>query len=400
MRLIRRKLSRLLAYLYVISRILFRRSKRVNNGCVLIIQWGNIGDVLLDAGSILSLTEYFKKKGKKVTVAGKNEVKITLIDILGIRALDLVSIENGYLTIESVKKVLSCLNKDGYEVIVSLTPWYNWPSLYIPACLPCNESWGAFPEKYSNMFKRILSRVYTNRIVVPLDMHQMQRNKLLIEKIGVSDFQTEIMEIPPRSLNLSRANSCIVVSVDSSDTKRRWTTDNFIELTKCLLERYPYDICLTGTSVEMDAVEQYERSFAGNGRVKIAIGKLSIDEWVETVRSSQFVVSLDSGTAHIAAGAGVACFCLTGVWDGQRIMPYAVDKPPQGTKKPICVYQKSINLSDKKCYACLQKRRFGWKNKECRIQCKNDKPCLCLSEITVDDVMSAIEKAKCDGVIC
>ena len=400
LRLIRKKLSNLIAYLYIISKIPFRNSKRINNENVLIIQWGNIGDALIDAKSIISLTEYYEKKGKIVTVTGKNEVKIALDKILEIRTLNFVILENGRLTVNSIKKTLSGLNKDGYETIIALDPWYNWPSLYIPSCLPCNESLGAFPERYSNVLKLILSGVYKNRITVPLDMPQVQRNILLIKMIGISDFQTEIAAIPPKDIKFFPHNSYIVISVDSSDTNRRWVTDNFIELVGRLLERYSYDIYLTGVNVEPDVIERYKRSFAGNDRVKITIGKLPIDEWIETIRESKFVVSLDSGAVHVAAGTGTTCFCLTGVWDGRRIMPYAVDEQMPGTKEPICVYRTDIDLSDLKCYACLQKWHFGWGNKECNAQRKSGLPCMCLSKITVDDVMSVIEKAEHDGMIC
>ena len=394
----KKMIAYLVGYLYVICRILFKSSVPVNNGHVLIIQGGNIGDALIDAKNVLSLVEYYKKQGKKVTVAGKKAAIRAYESLVEVSAVDVFVIENVTLYLGSIKKTLSGLKKDGYEVIVSLLPWNNWFSLYIPACLPCNESWGAFPHKNRRVFKYFLSRSYTNRLVVPIDMHQMQRSKLLIRAIGISDFQTGFITIPPKGRE-TRVNNYIVLSVDSANPVRGWAPENFIGLAGRLLERYPYDICLTGVNVEPGVLRQYEQSFIGNDRVKVTIGKLSIDEWVETIRGSWFVVSRDSGTAHIAAGTGTACFCLTGVWDGHRIMPYAVDKPTPGTKEPICVYRTDVNAEELKCYNCYGKRHIGWGNKECSAQCKKRLPCLCMSKITVDDVMSAIEKAEHDGEI-
>lgn len=393
------KISRLLAYFYVLLRFLFKRSRIVENGCVLLIQWGGIGDAVLDAKSILSLNEYYLKRGKRVSVAVRNNVKNALEKILDIHTLDFIVLENDCLKVSSIKKTLSDLNETGYESIVSLSPWYNWPSLYIAACLPSNESWGVFPEHYSRIFKRILFKSYTNRIMVSIDVPRVQRNKLLMKVLGISDHKTEITAIPSRGRG-DRPNNSIVLSVDSSNPVRGWAQENFIALAGKLLKRYPYDIYLTGANVEPDAVDRYERSFAGNDRVKIMTGKLSIDEWVETIRGSRFVVSLDSGAVHVAASTGTTCFCLTGVWDGHRYMPYRVDKLNPGTKEPICVYRTDVNVEELACYDCVGKRRYGWGNKECADQCKKGQPCLCLSKITVDDVMTAIEKAKCDGVIC
>lgn len=398
MKLVKKVISYLIGYLYVILRFLFKGSTQVDNGCVLIILLGNIGDALIDAKCVLNLVEYYTKKGKEVTVAGKNEIKCAFEKVLGIQTIRFFVIDNVALTLRAIKTTLSGLERDGYEVIVSLAPWYNWPSLYIPVCLPCNESWGTFPKKSIRLSKNILFRSYTNRLPVPIDMSQMQRSKLLLRELGILDYQAEIIAIPPKGIKRTKCNEYIVISVDSSDTRRRWTADKFIELVSCLLERYQYDIYLTGVNVELDVVERYERSFAGNDRVKIAIGKLSIDEWVETIRGSQFTVSLDSGTAHVAASTGITCFCLTGVWTGHRFMPYAVDKSTLGTKEPICVYRTDVNVERLVCYACI-KLCFGWGNKECTAQCKSGKPCLCLSKITVDDVMAAIEKADHNGEI-
>lgn len=398
MKLIGKVISRLLTYLYVVFKILFKSTKRVENGHILIIQGGNMGDAFIDAKSILRLAEYYTAKGKNVTVAGKNEVVRTLRDILGIRTLNYAVIEGTSLTFRSIKGTLSSLEKAGYEEIVSLLPWSNWPSLYIPACLPFSESWGAFPERNKRILKRILYKAYKNRVAVPVDMHQTQRNKLLLKELGISDFQTEIISLPSNAQELPYTGDHIVLSVDSKNTARRWTAENFLRLADSLLKLYPYDIYMTGVNVEPDVLMKYERFFAGNDRVKVEIGKLTMDEWVETIRGSRFVISLDSGAAHVAASAGVVCFCLTGVWDGRRIMPYAVDRPTHGTREPICVYRTDVNVEALDCYACVGKMRYGWGNKKCSAQCKKGQPCLCLSKLTVDDVMSAIEKANCDGV--
>lgn len=385
--------------LYVIFKGFFKKSGPVNNGRVLIIQGGNIGDALIDANSVLRLMEYYRGKGKKVTIAGKKAVISAYENILGISAIDFLVVENVTLYLKSVKQTLSGMEKGGYEVIISLLPWNNWFSLYIPACLPCNESWGVFPRKNRRIFKCFLSRFYTNGLVLSTDMHQMLRSELLIKAIGISDLQAGFIAIPPKERE-TRASSCVVLSVDSANPVRGWAPENFIELANRLLERYPYDICLTGVNVEPDALGQYARSFAENSRVSITIGKLSIDEWVETIRGSRFVVSLDSGAAHVAASAGVVCFCLTGVWDGHRFMPYPEEISVPGIIKPICVYRTDVNVEELKCYNCYGKLRIGWGNKECSAQCKRGRPCLCMSKITVDDVMSVIEKAQCDGVIC
>lgn len=392
-------LSRSLAYLYVISKAVFERFKRVNNGHVLIIQWGNMGDVLIDAKNILCLAEYYTRAGKIVTLAGTERAKSSFENILGIHKMDFFVVKDDRLTIKSIMKTLSELEKVGYEVIISMIPWSNWPSLYIPACLPCNESWGVFHKQDNRTLKHVLSKFFKNRIEVPIDMQQAQRNKLILQEIGVTDFQTQIVDILRSNTMSVNKEDYIVLSVDSMDTTRRWPLEKFVDLANQLLEEFEFDICLTGNNVEQCALLTYERAFIGNSRVHILIGELDTGEWIETIRNSRFVVSLDSGSVHVAASVGTVCFCLTGVWDGHRILPYVIERKEDNTIEPICIYRKDVNIDELTCYGCFAKRRFGWKNEECSAQCRAGLPCLCLSKITPADVITAIRHAVEIGVI-
>ena len=108
------------------------------------------------------------------------------------------------------------------------------------------------------------------------------------------------------------------------------------------------------------------------------------------MQDSRFVVSLDSGTAHVAASLGVTCFCLTGVWDGHRVLPYVIDEMTSDTEEPICIYRKDVNIESLPCYGCFSKRHIGWGNTECNNRRKSELPCLCFESITVENVIEMI----------
>lgn len=58
-------LSKAIAFVYIFILNLFHTRKKVNNGKVLIIAAGHMGNAILDIDAILALKNFFRKKIKK-----------------------------------------------------------------------------------------------------------------------------------------------------------------------------------------------------------------------------------------------------------------------------------------------------------------------------------------------
>lgn len=90
---------------------------------------------------------------------------------------------------------------------------------------------------------------YTNKVYVPIDLHETQRMKRLLEEIGAMNYQVRIHYITKTVFYTIPSHPYITIAMDSMSTERRWTKENYKELIYALLDKYPYDICCTGVQL-------------------------------------------------------------------------------------------------------------------------------------------------------
>ena len=99
------------------------------------------------------------------------------------------------------------------------------------------------------------------------------------------------------------------------------------------------------------------------------------------------VIGNDSATLHIAAAHRVKAICIAGIYDKFQFFPYLVDELDEGDRLPETVYV------DMPCAYCRTKGYFaGYGNPKCRKAIKTGKCSLCIDEITVEMVISKIDK--------
>lgn len=391
-------LSKGMGFTYASVKRLLKNKKTVNNNKILIIATGHIGNAIMDAGAMAYLSKYYQRQGKQVCFLCSNEMRNAFSLVMDLDQITFLSDKYHYVGIatyfSSVKQTLDNLKGWEFErIIVTLTscdPLVH----YVVATTPANESWGVFDDTKCEhgYFRHYFERYYTNKVMVPIDMQEAQRLKLLLEQLGCSGFQTSIQYIPVQMDYPERA-PYITVAVDSTSTQRRWVAEKFVALVSRLLEEYPYDVYLTGNQLASDESALYDSAFGEEPRVKNYIGKTGFKEWIEMLRHGQFHIGVDSGSIHVAASVGTQAFCLSGVWDGKRCLPYQIDKRDGRTVGPICIYRSDVVIEEMPCYACqVKKTRIGRGNDECYRECMEGRPCLCLQKIEVDDVVSAIQK--------
>lgn len=209
-------------------------------------------------------------------------------------------------------------------------------------------------------------------------MHEFQRLKMLIQLFGEKDYKTAIHYIQPQTLKTNTERQpYITIAMDSMCTQRRWKKEQYALLVDNLLRSYPYDIYCTGGTLANEVYHYcYERIKDKNRFFNFA-AKTTVIEWFELIRGAVFHIGVDSGSIHVAASVGTQAFCLVGVWDGKRALPYVTDKEDKRTCSPVCVYREDIN--DLKCYACkVYGGRYGVGNTICYKTCQKGEACLCL----------------------
>ena len=388
--------SKIMAFAYVFIRSIIKKKVKIANNCVLIIATGHIGNAILDIDAILEMKKLLGDEGKKVYLLCSPTMWNTFQILADVSDFEYIG-ENYHYSgngtdLKSVYRMLKPLKQYEFEtVIVTLT---NDPAAhYVVASIPFNECYGVFDDvkHTAGFFRYYFERYYTKKIKVPVDMHEFQRLKMLIQSLGERDYETAIHYIQPQILKADiERQPYITIAMDSMCTQRRWEKEQYALLIDNLLEHYPYDIyCTGGTSASEVYQYCYERVKEKNRFFNYA-EKTTVIEWFELIRGAVFHIGVDSGSIHVAASVGTVAFCLVGVWDGKRALPYVTDKEDKRTCRPVCVYRKDIN--DLKCYACkVYGGRYGVGNNICYKACQKGEACLCLQSITCLDVLNKIK---------
>lgn len=372
---------------------------------VLIAACGGMGDGLMAAQMLRELIDLYQKQGKKVTlVCSKDEYTAYVLTLdtnsIEFEACDWNKLEEPY----AVAKKVSQRN---YDEMVSIVRWNSYGMLYLLAKIRANQKLATFQDT-GDSFTRTHRRMTLARRLVDRaflfsdDTSEKTELRKLAETAGASHYQIATSFIPKQCSYTPPSDNYVTIAIDSNDIRRRWDIQKFIALARKLLEKYPYDIIFTGSKVAPDTLRSVEEAFKNNDRIKIAVGTTTLSQFVELLRGSNFHVGVDSGSIHIAASVGTLAFCLTGVWEGQTYFPYIVEEPDRRTAVPIPVYRKDIEAKELPCFACKRHGGYGHNNRTCAVRCKKGQACLCLDNISVEDVLSVICKSFEEGnaIIC
>lgn len=141
-----------------------------------------------------------------------------------------------------------------------------------------------------------------------------------------------------------------------------WDDAKFAELARRLAAKTGYSAIIAGGRSDRAGIEAM-RDQIGGSAVNLA-GSTELVELVELMRNARFVVSVDSGPMHVAAGAGAKVIAIFGPTAPWRTGPYGKDN---------VVLRKGLD-----CSPCFK---------------KNCSEVLCMKQISVEDVYSATLKA-------
>lgn len=396
---IRTLISKIFGVVYVLYKSLILDRTFVNNKRILIILTGHIGNIILDAEAIYNLYNWYINNNYEVFFITSQPNKKVLLRMFDFEKVSFICENYHYkgngTKFKEVREVLDEVGKYSFDKIIVTLPECDTVSWYIVAAVSHNEAWTVFGEfKHAKFSMRsYFENKFDKRIMVNPDTNEMQRLKKLLRELIDEDWKCAIHYLPPKIDYHPIREDYITITIDSAITERRWDISNFIELIDELKKRYSYSIILTGGKLEEDVEKKIYELYSSDKRVHNFCGKTTFEEWIEIIRGALFHIGVDSGSIHVAAAVGTQSFCLTGVWDGKRVMPYVIDVDNDNTRIPLCVYRRDCDINKMSCYGCKAiGRKFGYNNKNCKAECKKGKPCECLQRIQMCDVIAIIEE--------
>ena len=154
--------------------------------------------------------------------------------------------------------------------------------------------------------------------------------------------------------------------------RRCWEEEKFAELINLLISTTGKMAVLVGMKSEYAKNERIKSICKHHSKIINLAGKTSIMELFSVIQKAEFLVSNETGTAHIGGILGILTFIICGGGDYGSFVPY----PPDIEGKTVF----SIFPANHECFRC------GWSNPNC-IQ-KEIYPCI--KAISVNRVFTSI----------
>jgi len=149
------------------------------------------------------------------------------------------------------------------------------------------------------------------------------------------------------------ASKWIMLQPGARWINKRWPVEHFASLAKQLLRAYPNQrIAILGGRDETELGQKIQQ--VDTGRCLDLTGKLSLPEMVEWIRSSELMVTNDTGPMHVAAALGKPIVPLFGPTDPVRTGPYRQIGNALQLRSLPCVPCMSSRCDYVKPFECLK----------------------------------------------
>lgn len=364
--------------------------KKPRNKRVLLIFQQVFGDSIILLPALEGYMElYHKQRGYGVTMICLPSIKKFLTDVasipdsLNIETVDFKEFVNNY---QYFKEVVGQYRE---YAEISIVMGSSLSAELFSTTICAKERHGlisCFRTKWPLQMALFQRLAYTDAVMPPVGSMMIERHGIMLRHLGLEDYKGHLSSLVPQKKLIS-GNYCVICPGASTPVKR-WPIERFQQLADWIIKTYDMDVHLCGGAPEKEDAEQLISLSNHPDKIFNHVGNTTFKEWSSIVQYASLVVGNDSATLHIAAATHRKCVCITGIYDKFMFFPYKVEKLSEGETLPTTV------IVDKSCAYCRTKGYFaGYGNKDCKAEIKQGKCAMCISEISVDMVKLAIEKA-------
>ena len=211
--------------------------------------------------------------------------------------------------------------------------------------------------------------LFTKAIKRPAGLHIVEEFNYLLESYTVKKTVFKPLnfhaEIDP-SFSISKKKK-IVLNIKSGPPSRSVPVNKAISIINSVLEKYDYEVLLTGAPNEVEYISEVKDAFKKNERVINLAGKTNLLELAYVIKQAECMITSDSGNAHIANAVGTPTVVLFGAAHPHRAKPYDQS------------ISKALRLQDMECVPCQSEQcKFGDNR--------------CLGNIASKDILDAMEE--------
>ena len=288
---------------------------------ILIIKWGGMGDVIISTAIIEDILKSFPNAN--VDINTLPQWQIIFKHHIGINNVWGSNNKKGLNTFIHLFKWIKIVKMGNYDLIVDLQT-NDRSRLYLSILkLLCNKT------KYiiGNHAVKPYSITPKSRIKITNPFQMMQRtinsigikSNTLSPKIYTSKNDTKASKIILKENYLKKNNFVVLICGSNIRGKsKRWGVKNFSGLAVLIKKKLKYKIVLIGGPDDIDEC----LSVSDNDNTIINLcNKTNLIQLIEIFSNSKFIISNDTGTAHLASSTKTPIIVITGPTNPINVKP-------------------------------------------------------------------------------
>ena len=298
------------------------------NNCknILVIRADNMGDLLMSSPAMRALKETFDCRITLLTSSMGNliapfveEIDETIVaDLPWVKTKDPVDEESFSSLVENLRKA-------AFDGAVIFTVYSQNP---LPAAMLAYIA--GIPKRLAYCRENpyhLLTDWMVEKEPYTFIQHQVNRDLNLVKminaetadehiKIHFSETSTKkaLEKISDAGIDLEK--DWLIIHPGASETKREYPQSLWIETGKLLRNQLNYQIIITGSAGEKEMCENIQRGIGA--RSFSMAGIFSIEELVAAISQSPLLISVNTGTAHIAAATQTPVIILYALTNPQH----------------------------------------------------------------------------------
>lgn len=274
-----------------------------------------------------------------------------------------------------------------YKVDTLIHPTYS-RNVYmdsIAAAIPAHKKIAADGEasNSSKLVKKINDVIYNRLLETPSSaVMEMERNKYFIHGLGGTEYKSGYSLFPSMPSSYNFYDKYFVVYLGGSCVNKYWPIESYAKVSAYVHKKYAWKCCLIGMDNNLKQQFMENLQFAKENIIDL-VGKTSLVDVACIIQRAELLLGNDTSGVHFAVASKVPSVTVGGGWEYQRFLPYVADNPLIGRiQKTACCKME--------CFNC----RYTRKIVECIEAEASAVPYLCISNVTVEEVIKLIDEIE------
>ncbi|WP_423149211.1 glycosyltransferase family 9 protein [Rubrolithibacter danxiaensis] len=312
---------------------------------ILCIRADNMGDLIMSSPAIRALKETYNCKITVLTSSASKAIARYIREIDEVIVYDLPWIKTDKeVSRESFFEVVDELKERRFDAAFIFTVYSQNP---LPAAMLAYLA--GIPRRVAYCRENpydLLTDWLPDEEPYTFIRHQVRRDLDLVAKVGayteneklsldINEDNWDALKSKLSEFGFNDNKPWLILHPGVSEEKRQYPKHLWVEAAKVL--RNEFQLLFTGGPTESNLTDELSQA-AGEGAFSLG-GKLSLDEFILLIKKSPLVVSVNTGTIHLAAAVNtpvIVLYALTNPqhlpWKSQgKVLPF--DVPPEKRSK-------------------------------------------------------------------